>query len=70
MEVYVCVCVCVCVRTHKQKEILLIHNKEWNNAICNNMDGSRDFNTKQSKSERQMPYITYTCYLMVSMNLF
>ena len=32
--------------------------KEWNNAICSNMDGSRHYHTKWSKSdiERQMPY--------------
>ena len=32
--------------------------KEWNNIICSNLDGPRDYNTKWSKSERerQMPY--------------
>ena len=43
--------------------ILLSHTKEWNNAICSNMDGPRDYHTKWSKSERerQIPYdITYT----------
>ena len=42
--------------------ILLGHKKEWNNAICSNMDGPRDYHTKRSKSEieRQIPYdITY-----------
>ena len=36
--------------------ILLSHKKEWNNAICSNMDGPRDYHTKWSKSdwERQM----------------
>ena len=24
-------------------EILLCHKKEWNNAICNNIDGPRDY---------------------------
>ena len=24
---------------HIYNEILFIHKKEWNNAICNNMDG-------------------------------
>ena len=36
--------------------------KEWNNAICSNMDGPRDHHTKWSKPdiERQIPYdITY-----------
>ena len=32
--------------------------KEGNIAICNNMDGPRDYHTKWSKSERerQIPY--------------
>ena len=36
--------------------------KEWNNAICSNMSGHRDYHTKRSKSdrERQISYdITY-----------
>ena len=36
--------------------ILLSHKKEWNNAICSNMDEARDYHTKWSKSERQIPY--------------
>ena len=32
--------------------ILLSYKKEWNNAICNNVDGSRDYHTKWSTSER------------------
>ena len=33
------------------------HRKEQNNAICSNMDGTRDSHTKWSKSgrERQIP---------------
>ena len=37
--------------------------KEWINAICSNMEATRDSHTKWSKSERerQIPYdITYT----------
>ena len=30
--------------------ILLGHKKEWNNAICSNMDGTKDDHTKWSKS--------------------
>ena len=32
--------------------------KEWNNAICHNVDATRDYHTKWSKSERerQIPY--------------
>ena len=42
----VCVCVCVC------DGILLSHKKEQNNAICSNMDGSRDCHTEWSKSDK------------------
>ena len=41
--------------------------KEWNHAICSNMDGPRDFHTKWSKSdrERQISYdITHMCNLI------
>ena len=27
--------------------------KEWNNAICSNMDGPRDYHTKWGKSDRE-----------------
>ena len=26
--------------------------KEWNNAICSNMDGPRDYHIKQSKADK------------------
>ena len=48
--------------THTHNGILLSHKKEWNNAICSNMEAPRDYNTKGSKweRERQIPYdITY-----------
>ena len=47
---------------HTYSGILLSHKKEWNNAICSNMDGPRDYHPKWSKSdrERQISYnITY-----------
>ena len=34
-------------------EILFSSKKEWNNAICNNTNGPRDFHTKWGKSERE-----------------
>ena len=38
--------------------ILLIHKKEWNNAISSKMDGPRDYHTKWS--QRNISYdITY-----------
>ena len=49
------------------KGILLSHKKEWNNAICSNMHGPRDW-TKWSKSdrERQISYdITYMWNLKI-----
>ena len=42
----VCVYVCVC------DETLLSLKREWNNDICSNMDGPRDYHTKGSKSEK------------------
>ena len=48
--------------------ILLGHKKEENNAICSNMDGTRDSLLEWSKSEReiQIPYdIIYINYLIL-----
>ena len=45
--------------------------KEWNNAICSNMDGPRDYGTKWNKSnrERQISYdITYMWSLKYDTN--
>ena len=53
---------------HIYDGILLGHKKEWNNVICSNMDGPRDYHTKWSKSdrERQIPYdITYMWNLSI-----
>ena len=52
-------------------KILLSHKKEWNNAICSNLDGPTDYDTKWSKSERerQIPYdITYMWNLKYDTN--
>ena len=45
---------------HIYNEKLLSHKKEWNKAICSNMDATRDYHTKWSKAEkgRQIPYDT------------
>ena len=46
-------------------------SKRMNNVICSNMDGPRDYHTKQSKSERerQTPYdITYVWNLKYDTN--
>ena len=59
---------------HIYSAILLSHKKEWNTAICSNMDGPGDYHTKWSKSERQIPYgIAYMWVLKkkkIQMNLF
>ena len=47
---------------HIYNGILVSHKKEWNNAICSNMGGPRDYHAEWSKSdrERQISYhITY-----------
>ena len=38
---------------HIYNGILLTHQKEWNNAICSNMDGPGDYHTKWNKSDRE-----------------
>ena len=51
--------------------ILLSHKKEHNNAICGNMDGTRDSHTEGNESERQrqVPYaITYNWNLISGTN--
>ena len=49
--------------------ILLNHKKEWNNAICSNMDGPRAFHTEWSKSDREISYdITYMWNIKNDMN--
>ena len=43
---------------HIYNGILLSHKKEGNNAICSNVDATRDCHTEWRKSERerQIPY--------------
>ena len=53
--------------------ILLSHKKEWNNAICSNMDGPRDYHiTKVGPTKINI--IWYHLYVesqkMIQMNLF
>ena len=48
-----------------------IKRQPWNNAICSNMDTTRDYHTKWHKSERerQIPYdITYMWNLKYDTN--
>ena len=37
---------------HMYSAILLSHKKEWNNAICSNIDGPRDYHTNWSQTEK------------------
>ena len=49
--------------------ILLSHKKEWNDAICSNIDGSRDYQTKWS--QRQTSHHLYVeSKIVIQMNLF
>ena len=51
--------------------ILLNNKKEWNNAICRNMDATRDYHIKLTKSEkeRRIPYdFTYMWNLKYDTN--
>ena len=52
-----------------------LHKKEWNCAICRDMDGPRNCHTKEKNSEeKQISYINTYIYMesrkMVEMNLF
>ena len=41
----------------------LSHKKEWNKAICSNMNGPRDYHTKWNKSDRKTNTIWYHLYV-------
>ena len=41
------------------KETQLSYKKEWNNAICSNMDEARDYHTKWSKKKRKTNTVWY-----------
>ena len=56
---------------YTQWNTVLRHKKQQKNAICSNMDGTRDSYTEWNKSERerQIPYdITYIWNLTYSTN--
>ena len=48
---------------HIYRGMLPSHEREWNNAICSNMDGPRDYHTKQSKSDRETNTIRSRLYV-------
>ena len=39
------------------------HKKEWNNAICSNIDETRYYHTKWSKSEKETNIVLYHLYV-------
>ena len=57
---------------HIYNGILFSYKKEWNNAICINMNGHRDYHTKSDR-ERQIPHDISYMWNLVKMkqnNLF
>ena len=40
--------------THIYNGILVSNKKEWNNAICSNMDEPRDYHTKWSEKDKYL----------------
>ena len=65
MYVYTSVCMYVCVYVYTYvciyDGIFLSQEKEWNIAICHNMDGPRDSHTKWGKSDRERQIIYHFC---------
>ena len=55
--IYIYIYIYIYTHTHTHNGILLSHKKEWN-AICSNMDTTRDYHTKWNKSKkgRKIPY--------------
>ena len=41
--------------------MLLSYKKEWNNAICSNMNGPRDYHIKWTKSDTKYNMISLIC---------
>ena len=47
------------------------HGKEWNNSICNNMDGPRDYHIKWRQRKTNIIYHLYVeSKKMIQINLF
>ena len=42
---------------------LLSHKKEWNNAICSNIDGPGDYHTKWSQTEKEKYHVPLICVI-------
>ena len=55
---------------HIYNGILLSHKKEWNNAICSNIDGLRDCHTKWSKPDRERQISYDIAYMLDLKNIY
>ena len=55
---------------HIYDRILPSHKKEWNKAICSNMDGPRGHHTKWSQSEKDRYHSHVESKNLMQMNLF
>ena len=49
--------------THTHTVILLSHKKEWNSAICNNMNGFGRYYAKWNKSDRERQILNNITYM-------
>ena len=61
---------CIYIYIYIYNVILLSHKKEWNNVVCSNMEGLRDYHTEWNKPdrERQIYDITYMWNLKYDTN--
>ena len=69
-HIYVYVYTYICTHTVEYYSAI---KKEWNNVICSNMGGLRDYHTKWSQTEKDKYIILPTCGIlkkMIQMNLF
>ena len=46
---------------HICNRILISHKKEWNNAICSNVDEPTDYHPECSKSDRERQICYHIC---------
>ena len=53
---------------HTHNRILLIHKKEWNFAICNNMDGLGGYYAKWNKSDKERQILYDIAYMWTLKN--
>ena len=52
----------VCVHTHTHTQCNISQPlKEWNNSICSNMEGPRDYHTKWNQQEKDKYMMSLIC---------